>query len=76
MRLGRQRVESMREKNRDRMRRWCLLGEDVRDVVPPELKAKGAEGGRGDSVGDAGELDIKCARGEVCWARGAGDKGL
>lgn len=57
--------------------RWrSFLGENVGDVVSPELEAESADGRRRDCVGDAGELDIKSTDGEIGGTCGARDEGL
>lgn len=66
----------MRKQDRDWVRRGNLLGEDVCDVIPPELEAESADGRGGDRIGDAGELDIKSADGEIGGTCGTWDKGL
>lgn len=53
-----------------------LLSEDTCDVVPPELEAKSADRRGGDCVGDAGELDIQSADGEIGGTCGAWDESL
>ena len=51
-------------------------GERFGDVVAPELKAHGADGGGGDGVSDAGGFDIEGADGEVSRLGRRGDEGL
>lgn len=45
------------------------------DVVAPELEAEGADVGRGDGVGDAGDFEVEGADGEVGQLGGRGDEG-
>lgn len=76
MRRGGQRREGVRKQDRDWVGWRSLLGENVGDIVPPELEAESADGRGGDSVGYAGELDIQSADSEICGTCGAWDKCL
>ena len=66
----------MRKQDRDWVRRGSFPGENGGNVISPELEAESADGRRRDCVGDAGELDIKSADGEIGGTCGAWDEGL